>query len=638
MFGIIALGVFSIWLFHKDTVDSLRFGSDFIITVKLRSMEVKNLNGDIVLYGEMGHNLDATPYDNCFENHTEKEVDNCVHWRNVASLSVSKQENSSLSCYTIQWESYGPGIKAIDCFYLQRYNWYGYLTNTSGLWPISDVYIKDVNYYTEYPEEQPENLVPIWFGQQGISIFVHSGFPFSLSWNVTDERQFCIASKLEAKVQGEPVPQLRYTICQSETLKEVVKTTQQHRQEVDTDFSFKQKHKHLLLNKPIHSLTARENMKELLEQIQKKQLQCSLMELFDNWEEEFGNFTFDARIVDEVMNLFSAAANIQCYPILPVSTFFSYKSQYFTEGVSKGYFVRDKQNLVTRMIKWRGQEGAALDVTNPQAEQWYLQHLQRIVEQYKIKALKLLHLSVPSDSKYYDDTMTHLDYTRIFYRDLANRFNVSLVLELATGFIPLPVYTPVRMKFYGEPGSSCLNTSIPFSLMLGLSGFHLLIADADRMADPSTTEEMFIRWLQVAIFFPVLEIPSIPVLRKEIMQHALNETLQFRHTELLPYMSSLWENQPDLPIIRPMWWMAQDDPIAQTISDQFMVGDNLLVAPFLCEGTSQRDVYFPAGSWSRNDTNGTQIITGPATRTVKTDNVSAIPYFWKKVTEPNEAK
>lgn len=35
MFGIIAVGVFAIWLFHKDQIESIKFKTNFLFTVKV---------------------------------------------------------------------------------------------------------------------------------------------------------------------------------------------------------------------------------------------------------------------------------------------------------------------------------------------------------------------------------------------------------------------------------------------------------------------------------------------------------------------------------------------------------------------------------------------------------------------------
>ncbi|XP_055873602.1 myogenesis-regulating glycosidase-like isoform X2 [Biomphalaria glabrata] len=626
MFGVIALGLFAMWLIHKDPVESLRFGADFIMTSKLRSLEVKNSQGDSVLYGEMGRALEATQYDRCWDNNSKTFEENCLHWRDTAELRVQRFTNNTSSCYRLQWDGLMPNKPAEDCYYLQRYNWFGYLTNATQPWPINDVTIENMDFYIEYPQEQSENLVPIWFGQQGVSIFLDSSFPFVFSWNVTDKRQFCIRSKLMTQEAGVPLTQLRYTICQSDSLKDVYSFTQQHREEQDIGFSHNKEH--LLLSKPIHALSSRSNLQELLSQLRRNESQCSLLELHDEWESNFGDLELDPNYADQIQALFREAERLNCSPILPVSTFFSYKSPHFKEGVDRGYFVRDSQNIVTRMIRWRGQEGAALDVSNPKAEAWFKGHIGRLISEYKISALKLLHLSVPPDSTYYDRNMTYLEYTRKLYLDLATFSNVSLVLELATGFIPLPVYTPVRMNFYKQEDRYCLNTSIPFSLMLGLSGFPLLIADADRMADNSTTDEMFMRWLQIAIFFPMLEIPSIPILKNKTMQETLQWALSVRNEKILPNMTQLWKEQPDLPIIRPLWWVATDDLQALVINDQFMVGDHMMVAPFTCENEYKKNVYFPRGTWLRASTKQEYIGPNFYSITIKAANESV--YFWKQ--------
>jgi len=51
------------------------------------------------------------------------------------------------------------------------------------------------------------------------------------------------------------------------------------------------------------------------------------------------------------------------------------------------------------------------------------------------------------------------------------------------------------------------------------------------------------------------------------------------------------------PIIRPLWWVAPTDPEALSIGDEFLVGDDLLVAPVIVQSARSRDIYLPAGLW-----------------------------------------
>ena len=46
-----------------------------------------------------------------------------------------------------------------------------------------------------------------------------------------------------------------------------------------------------------------------------------------------------------------------------------------------------------------------------------------------------------------------------------------------------------------------------------------------------------------------------------------------------------------------MWYADLEDPLLFPIDDQFMLGDELLVAPIVHMGSKQRSVYFPGGVW-----------------------------------------
>jgi alpha-glucosidase len=49
--------------------------------------------------------------------------------------------------------------------------------------------------------------------------------------------------------------------------------------------------------------------------------------------------------------------------------------------------------------------------------------------------------------------------------------------------------------------------------------------------------------------------------------------------------------------MRPLFWRYQNDPVAVACADQFLLGDDLLVAPVLRAGAVARSVYLPNDVW-----------------------------------------
>ncbi len=96
------------------------------------------------------------------------------------------------------------------------------------------------------------------------------------------------------------------------------------------------------------------------------------------------------------------------------------------------------------------------------------------------------------------------------------------------------------------------------------------------------------------------------------------------HEDLIyPYISAL--PLDGSPIIRPIWWAEPDgNTTVYQISDQFLVGDDILVAPVLDAGLTERQVYFPKGIW--HDLSAGVNVEGPDTKHVQL-NLHSIPYF-----------
>ena len=149
-----------------------------------------------------------------------------------------------------------------------------------------------------------------------------------------------------------------------------------------------------------------------------------------------------------------------------------------------------------------------------------------------------------------------------------------------------------------------LRLSLPELMNMGLSGLALVGADIGGFA-LSPSPDLFTRWLEAGIFYPYCrthteigsrnqEPWSYGNRREDINRQSIE--LRYR---LLPYFYNAFHQAAEtgLPVMRALLLDYPGDPIAVQAEDEFLLGDDLLVAPVLKDGEVTRSVYLPKGEW-----------------------------------------
>ncbi|MCH4887611.1 glycoside hydrolase family 31 protein [Acidaminobacter sp. JC074] len=114
--------------------------------------------------------------------------------------------------------------------------------------------------------------------------------------------------------------------------------------------------------------------------------------------------------------------------------------------------------------------------------------------------------------------------------------------------------------------------------------------------------DLFIRWLQFGCFVSVTRthgrFPKEPWLYGVRAESIARDLLNFR-MRIMPYIYSMIKDMHDsgLPPVRPMALSYPRQKDLHRIWDQWLFGDNLLVAPVYKEGRSSRHVTLPSGRW-----------------------------------------
>jgi alpha-glucosidase len=149
-----------------------------------------------------------------------------------------------------------------------------------------------------------------------------------------------------------------------------------------------------------------------------------------------------------------------------------------------------------------------------------------------------------------------------------------------------------------------LEMSLPMLCNLGLSGVAFTGADIGGFAG-NATGEMFARWMQVGILYPLMRAHSAlgterhePWVFGEKVEQICREYIELRY-RLLPYLYTLfWEaSNTGAPIVRPLLYDFPNDPKTYALTDQVMLGSSLLAAPVCRPGVECRAVYLPEGRW-----------------------------------------
>ena len=149
-----------------------------------------------------------------------------------------------------------------------------------------------------------------------------------------------------------------------------------------------------------------------------------------------------------------------------------------------------------------------------------------------------------------------------------------------------------------------------------------------------TTRELFLRWAEWAALSPMFRLHGSVGAgvhtpwsydRKVVR---IYRRLARLHVRARPLILRLWRRakRTGIPITRPLWLAYPGDSRAAQEDQQWLLGRNVLVAPVVEQGATQRVVYFPRGCWQRPG--GGPAIRGPREVAVAAP-LQRLPYFFR---------
>lgn len=305
---------------------------------------------------------------------------------------------------------------------------------------------------------------------------------------------------------------------------------------------------------------------------------------------------------------------------------------------------KDAEGKTNDVTTWVGDAGM-FDISNPQTREWLWNRLKSLTDEGlagwwgdlgepEVHPLTIVHNNGETASQYHN--VYGNEWSRLVYEGLRKDFpEMRPMLLMRGGTSGLQRYSV--FPWSGDVGRSWegLQAQIPIMLNSGLSGLGYMSSDIGGFAVDEknpTNPELYVRWLQMGVFTPVLRTHAQAMpepYNYPAQQEILKKFIKMRY-EWLPYNYTLaYQNAAmGLPLARPLNFRKENlQKKYDNIQDEYLWGEEVLVAPVMKAGAVSRKVIFPDGEWI--DWNNPALrFKGGTTATVKAP-LNTLPLFVK---------
>lgn len=288
-----------------------------------------------------------------------------------------------------------------------------------------------------------------------------------------------------------------------------------------------------------------------------------------------------------------------------INPYIGQKSPLFHEGKEKGYLLKRQDGRVWQWDKWQAGMGI-VDFTNPQACEWYAGHLKRLVDM-GVDCFKTdFGERIPTDVVWHDGCDPQkmhnhyaFVYNKLVYETLQDKLGESEAVLFARSASVGAQQFPVHW------GGDCYATyesmaeSLRGGLSIGLSGFGFWSHDIGGFENTAPAH-IYKRWCVFGLLSSHSRLHGSKSYRVPWVydDEACDVVRQFTQLKcrLMPYLypASSQAASHGTPVMRAMMLEFPEDPACDYLDRQYMLGDDLLVAPVFSE-EGDVDFYLPQG-------------------------------------------
>ncbi len=298
------------------------------------------------------------------------------------------------------------------------------------------------------------------------------------------------------------------------------------------------------------------------------------------------------------------------------NSFVNQDRSYYPVAASAGYLITRSAGVPYTFTGSLFTPESMLDVSNPSAASWMSGFMFTAVSLGFSGWMADFGEWLPYDSFLQAGPASemHNEYpvlwAKLNYRAMSSDIPTGdFAFFMRSGYLGAQPYQPV--VWAGDQNTDFdptfgLQTVVAAAINLGISGVPIFTHDIAGYAPSGTasTAELYDRWTELGCFTPVMRTHrGYNVFKNwnwdsDAVTIQMFKTYATLHVELFPYIYTAMAQAHDngTPIMQALWLKYSTDPKTATIDDEYLFGDNLLVAPVITKGAITRTLYLPQGN------------------------------------------
>ena len=461
-----------------------------------------------------------------------------------------------------------------------------------------DIINKDGGTFTE----QSYKNIPFYITDKNLGVFV----------NHTEEINFEVASENVSKVQFSVRGQcLDYFLFAGESMKDVISlyTGITGRVPKLPDWSFG-----LWLSTSFTTDYDEKTVLSFVDGMAERGIELSVFHFDCFWmkDSHWCNFLWDSDSFPDPKGLISKLHDRGLHVCVWINPYIAQESELFDEAAKNGYLIKRTDGSVWQTDLWQAGMGI-VDFTSAEAANWYCGKLKALLD-IGVDCFKTdFGERIPVEDVVWADGSDPLRMHN-FYSYIYNKIVFEL-LEREKGVGEAVLFarsaTAGGQKFPVHWGGDChsdypsMEQTIRGGLSLMLSGFSYWSHDIGGFEDKSTPD-VYKRWAAFGLLSSHSRLHGSTSYRVPWNYDEESVDVLRYYTELkkslMPYIDSARQQAEDMgtPVMRPMVLEFQEDPVCAFLDKQYMLGEDILVAPVFSDD-GMVEFYLPAGVWESVD-------------------------------------